>query len=709
MNRPRVPRVLREQVYVLSGGQCQFTDQSVAPPVTCARPITIESFHAAHLRSVKSGGATILENLAAWCAPCNLRHGARDAGDTRYAPRGWQAVGLSDPDIPQRIVQHGVATVSAAPGAGKTAFAGFVIESLFEADHIDRAVIFVPRDALVEQWHDDLKRARHLDFSQDAAHERSGTLGTIVTYQSLTAESVKVHLARLRASPTLLVFDEVHHLGEERQRKAWARYAMDLAGELDALNVAGVLNLSGTLWRSLPGQRISTVHYQPEPDGKVLAKVDLDIKARDLIDAGQLRPVDLYRCGATVEMVDLSTATRIIGEIADLDDIGPARAVLRGIWRDAEFRRHFVEAVVDRLKAAWTALGGYPVKGLIVAPGQAEARLFQETANAVMLTRGLRPFTELAISDEAGAARTLKHFRTQRRAGILCTVDMAGEGYDCRDIVVIGFAANRLTPLSIRQVVARAQRVTDHERTVLGRPISAAVVIPEIPALEEHMKNILVPMRHELVEPPTPPPPPPPPTPKDPDMIWDPPPPPTPRYQIGDVRDLTEGDAHVVGVEDGDIPMGDIRFIAPHLREVGIPETDAARVLWAVRQGKREQRDESPFDPLSPEDQQLADLGGARCPGEVRRERMTDSETAQGWQDELAKLERWWVMKGDSPVTVFAGQANQAAGIVGGKRRQASLEQILVAYGWALTTARAYCARTGIPLPVGLREIDHAG
>jgi superfamily II DNA or RNA helicase len=60
--------------------------------------------------------------------------------------------------------------------------------------------------------------------------------------------------------------------------------------------------------------------------------------------------------------------------------------------------------------------------------------------------------------------KPLETFRRLDRPGILCTVDMAGEGYDCPDIAVVGFATNKLTPLYVRQVVARAQRVTAYER-----------------------------------------------------------------------------------------------------------------------------------------------------------------------------------------------------------------------------------------------------
>lgn len=118
--RPRrqVSRVLRERLYLRSTGTCERPG--------CGATITIDTFHVSHLRPHVSGGALVEENLAAWCSRCNLTNGRLEAGDTRLVPREWQLEAL-DPVV-QRIIADGAATVSAAPGAGKTVFAGLVYE-----------------------------------------------------------------------------------------------------------------------------------------------------------------------------------------------------------------------------------------------------------------------------------------------------------------------------------------------------------------------------------------------------------------------------------------------------------------------------------------------------------------------------------------------------------------------------------------------------
>src|SRR5262245_3218913 len=139
MPRRRLSRADREALFLRSNGRCQRE--------SCSTAITLETFHVAHLRAHAHGGPTVLENLGAWCAPCNWVQGARDVRDTRVAPRAWQLEAL--PAIVERIARSGAATVAAAPGAGKTVFAGLVFEQLYAAGLVDRLVVFVPNLTLV--------------------------------------------------------------------------------------------------------------------------------------------------------------------------------------------------------------------------------------------------------------------------------------------------------------------------------------------------------------------------------------------------------------------------------------------------------------------------------------------------------------------------------------------------------------------------------
>lgn len=178
---------------------------------------------------------------------------------------------------------------------GKTVFAALVFEQLRDLDLVDRMVVLAPRRTLVEQWATALAATRHIELRPFHELERSSRQGgVVVTYQSLNPDTLYNHRTQADRMRTLLVLDEVHHVGE------------------------------------------------PAPQD--------------------------------------------------------------GAWRDA-----FVGAVLDRLEQAWRSLEKQvPVKALIVAARQADARAFQETANRLMRERGLTtvPRSPSSVSPQTSSLRS---------------------------------------------------------------------------------------------------------------------------------------------------------------------------------------------------------------------------------------------------------------------------------------------------------------
>jgi superfamily II DNA or RNA helicase len=662
--------------------------------------------HAAHLRAHTHGGPVVLENLEAWCARCNWAQGAQDVADTRVVPREWQLEAL--PMVVEAIAQTGAATVAAAPGAGKTVLAGLTFEQLRDADEIDRMVVFTPNLTLVEQWHAKLFAQRFLELGPGHAIEIPGQVGVVVTYQSLNDKSVETHRRAAAAKRTLVVLDEVHHVAERDDKTkvlpTWTRYVRQLIGALGSLEVAGVLNLSGTLWRSHRGQRISTVRYVEEADGKIRSEVDYEVTAQRLIGEGELRPVDLFRRSATVELVDLAEQTVTVSPIADLTGeasrSGAVGAVLRGLARDASWRESFVGAIIDRLERAYRDFGKGAAKALIVAPFASEARAFKETADTVMRKRGLVPLTDLAISaDGKEAQQSLKRFKAMRRPGVLCTVNMASEGYDCDDIAVIGYATDKRTPLYVRQVVARAQRVTKYERETLKRPIPAAVVVPDVPELVELVRGILQPMRHELL-------------PGEEKIECGPGTQKDPRYFVDGITDPVEQDAYATGTDDEGVAMDHIRAVEPHCRRVGLNETEALRMILAVRRGTRDWRDQDHFRPVPPVDAAVAATGAPQPPGPAAVPSPLSQERSNGLlRARLSRCEGWWKTRGDAttyPINHFVADCNRAGGIGRQERDSATPDQLKAALRYACDRIRRYCEETGQPPPDWLSQGEDA-
>jgi superfamily II DNA or RNA helicase len=694
--RQRPTPAFRELIFNRSDGYCQRQG--------CGRRITLETFHVAHRRAHANGGPLDESNAEAWCWPCNLKWGARDAGDSRVTPREWQLEALDR--ALSAIIRGGSATISAAPGAGKTVLAALVFEALRDLGVVDRMVAVVPRRALVDQWVQKLTAQRHIELKPHSAIERRGQAGVVVTYQSLAnPDALEVHQTQAERSRTLLVLDEVHHVGERPRgmQPAWARNVGLLAGNVAAhdLHVAGVLNLSGTLWRSAQNERISTVLYRTVDDNRLESRVDFEVTVEELVGRGELRPIDLYRLGAQVRLSDYQSLETVTGDLSDLDE-QPARAAMRSLSSIREWRTTFVPSVLNRLEAAYKALDGYHAKALIVAHSQDAARILRDEVDQQMQERGLRPLAELAITDEPDAADVLKTFRRQKRPGVLCTVDMAGEGYDCPEIAVIGWASNKLTSLYVRQVIARAMRVTDRERE-LGYVIPAAVVIPDIQELVDQLVAYLAPYTQEVL------------VPseevitcrlddqgdgKGTDTL------PYPRYVLEEAQPDAD-ETVTVALADGsreDVNASTVKVLALQLERFNVHGIWAPRIIAATRATVGDLLAASPFERPGADVAVLERLAtGARVVADAGITRSSSIEDQAGMlQRQIDGWARWWQMQGDSPASYFNSTVNGRAGIGKGKRATASVEQLIRARDIARSLITAYCERTGIKPPRGM-------
>jgi superfamily II DNA or RNA helicase len=667
----------RELIFARSDGVCQCAGACGLHEGRCTTRITLETFHCSHLRSRAHGGVDHESNLEAWCSRCNLTLQSRDASDPRLAPREWQLRELDK--VVGAIARTGAGTLSAAPGAGKTIFAGLAFESLREAGIVERMLVVVPRRGLVDQWVDALAVARQLELKPNSASERtgSGQVGCVVTYQSLpNRDMLEAHMERARLIPTLIVLDEVHHLARDVMgvHAAWGNAVAEFAGDVEVgdLRVAGILNLSGTLWRSDESERISTVRYTPpNENGKIVSLVDGEVTATELIQIGELRSIDLFRVDTEVRVADYKDLTYVEGNLADLDrDV--SRAAVRALANINSWRTAFVSSVLDRLERAHRHLDHH-VKALIVAASQEQAVAFRDEVDRQMRHRGLQPLAALAISDEPEAQRTLENFRAQRRVGVLCTVDMAGEGYDCPDIAVLGYASNKLTELYVRQVTARAMRVTDRERE-LGALLPAVVVLPDSPELVETFLRYLGTELHEVRL-----------DQQDGDRRTDEGT--GPRLQRFVLDDAVAGrETITVTFLDGTHENIDSEYMAAlskNLVAANMPELFWPRATAVM------QRTLSDVSVRRPFEQETARQEPTHTPVSVE-------EQARMKQTQLKRLGGWWHVHGDIPVGHFNRLVNEAGGIRDGNRDYASLAQLDRALEFAQSYIDDYKRRRGM-------------
>lgn len=657
--RRRLSQEDRQELYVTANGLCQ----------RCGIQLDI-GWHGAHLTAWSRSGSTSLQNMEAWCADCNLQLGPKDAMPVEAQPlREWQAGALDV--ILRQLYQTGAATVHAAPGAGKTHFAGVIFRRLREAGYVDRLVVVVPSVALVTQWKEalGLQQVQVDETPRDGYLEHPQTAGTVITYQSLpnSAAAQRTHLDQ---HPTLVVLDEVHHVGEQA---AWGKAVRQMVGDAaaDEVHPIAVLNMTGTLFRSSNKRRISTVRYQQtrvNDDGAAVleAVADYSVKTVDLIGTA-LRAPDLYVYGAHAELVDLRTEELIAGDIADLDRERRS-AVIRNSFQSREWTEGFAREAVRLLLNQQEALGREePLKLLYVASNQTAARRAADALNAVTGD----DFARLVVSDEPGALRTLRRAARDKKSCAIVAVKMVTEGFDCPAVSTIAYASNIVAELFVAQMMARAMRITGVERRQ-KMMLPAQILIPDHAELRKAFASALVNRMHILEE-------------RDDDQLIE-------RVASGSLearlprftlRDLSAPDfrnATVLGEEDGDVPRAEYEDWQQQLKGLNVPVTYTPRIAVAAR---RVQRFPRIYEQSEPTPVQVTI--DPRAANVAQRGRLTK---LSGWMQHHLEHDADFANVG-----MFQGHANDAAGIPQGGRDQASADQLATAAAWMTARIYEHCRR----------------
>jgi len=124
-----------------------------------------------------------------------------------------------------------------ATGAGKTIGALRILHALLENRTIRRTVIVVPSRTLRLQW---MREAHKVGIKLDVLDNDDGMEpadfdGCVLTYGQLFSNP-DLHGGRCRRVPTAVVFDEVHHLGDQ---SAWGQAARAAFSALGGVTASG--------------------------------------------------------------------------------------------------------------------------------------------------------------------------------------------------------------------------------------------------------------------------------------------------------------------------------------------------------------------------------------------------------------------------------------------------------------------------------------
>ncbi len=361
----------------------------------------------------------------------------------------------------------------ATPGAGKTTFAlTAAVNRLAAPDGPRRLIVVAPTAHLKRQW-----AAAAASFGVHLDHQwtpADGSLpadmhGIVTTYQQV---AVCAPLLASQAAGSMVIFDEIHHAGDDRAWGFSVRQAFDRA----ALR----LSLSGTPFRS-DTQSIPFLRYELDE-----ARPDYEYGyGQALADGRVVRPVYFPRANGQMEWSAPDGSTWSASFDDALDTVRANQRLRAALSLDGDWLPTVLKAAHERLM---DLRRHHPdAGGLVIATDQDHAR---GIADALAWRHGVKAV--VATSDDAGASDRIAAFAASDEPWLVA-VRMVSEGVDIPRLRVGVYATTTTTELFFRQAVGRLVRWT------VGVPNQRAYLfIPDDSRLRGWAYRIAETRRHSL-------------------------------------------------------------------------------------------------------------------------------------------------------------------------------------------------------------------
>lgn len=445
-------------------------------------------WHGDHVIPYSGGGPTDLINGQALCPQCNLRKGSQEPMQLRQ----WQ----------RRAVDAFYAAnsenflVSATPGAGKTMFSLYLAQDLMRQGVVERVVVVAPSDSLRIQWAEEADDVGLKLFpvapGDTDGYNKTGYSGCVVTYQQLLGAGGALLRHALRRR-TFVILDEVHHAGDNKSWGDALRQAVEPAVHR--------LCLTGTPWRRDATSPIPFVRY--DNNGTVV--VDYAYEYGTAVADGVCRRIEFHAYDGEARWTDPSRMRRSAGDENGKSDVSVEFTAKLG----ANMPDEDVAAALDTVyepKYAWMPSilaqademltevreDVSDAAGLVVAE-----RTWLAHGYAALLERitGTKPPVVVSDPKNDPGSRIAKDQIARFRKGTgrwIVAVKMISEGVDIPRLAVGVYASKTQTPLFYRQVVGRFVRTRPNEE------INARLLIPAVPELMRHAREIEEELRHQL-------------------------------------------------------------------------------------------------------------------------------------------------------------------------------------------------------------------
>jgi superfamily II DNA or RNA helicase len=462
----------RVALYMVSGGQCAECGAALAP-----------GWHADHVQPWSRGGATDVVNGQALCPTCNLRKGDTMINDwpIKLKLRPWQVRAVSQ--YLQENKQDFL--LVATPGSGKTRAAVRITHELLLKGDVVRVVVVCPTKHIKKQWERAMRAAGiPIDptFSNGSGTISPDYSGVAVTYQQVAFQPDlhRMHCAR----PTLVILDEVHHVGDQR---TWGR-KLEHAFELATRRLA----LSGTPFRS-DSMLIKFVHYDNTGTG-LLCKPDFTYTYAKALGDGICRPLIFPSYEGKMRWFS-DSGTR---EATFHDDL-PEEEARQRLKTALDPEREWLSAVLRAANQRLSELraNGHPDAGGLVLCSWAE-----HARQIAQLLARLHTGDEitLVVSEEDGAEDRLAAYAEGRNRWLVA-VRMVSEGVDIPRLRVGVYATHWITETFFRQACGRFVRmILDDQENPTPEDQSAEIYVPHDPTLVAYLERIQEERDQELRE-----------------------------------------------------------------------------------------------------------------------------------------------------------------------------------------------------------------
>ena len=367
--------------------------------------------------------------------------------------------------------------MTATPGSGKTLVALTIVHQLLLEGSIERVVIVAPTDHLKRQWAEAAARLGiDLDpkWANASGRESSDYFGVAVTYHQV-GFAPDLYDLNCRKK-TLVIFDEIHHAGDNLDWGIKLRHAFR--------NAAYRLSLSGTPFRS-DDHPIPFVSYVA---GK--SRADFSYGYGAALADGVCRPIYFPTVEGNVAWIRPNGSEMDCSMLDELSRIKANERLRTALDAGGEWLREVLREA-DALLTKMRLEGHRDAGGLVIALDQFHARKIAELLKIIT-----NEAPTIAISDEDDSSREIHKFaKTGNTKRWIVAVKMVSEGVDIPRLRVGVYATTITSELFFRQAVGRFVRMIEGLEEQ-----SAALFLPYDARLVAHALAIKDEREHTLTE-----------------------------------------------------------------------------------------------------------------------------------------------------------------------------------------------------------------